>query len=118
MGSSSRVVSKPAGCLDVSGAVSVGQFPGIPCLSAGRHDLLRCTVTTILSRLRDRISCHLAPLPSAGDGRPPAGAVKYISFRKAGNRGDHTRPVAIGTEGHQVPGEALRTFHAMANTVA
>jgi len=85
---------------------------------ACRHDLLRCTVTTILSRLRDSIGPHLAPPPSARDGWPHAGAIEYASFRKAGHRGYDTRPIAIGTEGHQVSSEALRAFYAMANAIA
>lgn len=84
---------------------------------ACRHDLFRCTVTTILSWFRDSIGLHLAPSPSARDWWSAAGAVKYVPFRKACNRGYDTRPIAKGTKGHQVSSEALRTFHTMANTV-
>ena len=82
-----------------------------------QHDLVRHTVTTVLSRFRDHIGLYLAPPPADGEGRP-AGAVKYACFRKAGYCRHHIRPITIGTEGDQVSSETPRAFHATANSVS
>ena len=87
-----------------------------PMSIACRYDFLRCPESTVMSRFRNRVPPHLAPLPSAGNGWSPAGAIQYVFFRRSENSSYEIRPIAIGSEGDQVSGEALGTFHAMAKT--
>src|SRR6266566_10055406 len=85
-----------------------------PWFIAYRHDFLRCSESTVMRRFRNRVPSHLAPLPSAGNGWSPTGAIQYVFFRRSENSTQEIRPVAIRSEGDQVSGEAFGTFHAMA----
>jgi len=85
-----------------------------PLFITYRHDFLRRSESTAMRCFRNRVPPNLAPLPSAGNGWSPAGAIQYVFFRRSEISTREIRPVAIRSEGNQVSGKAFGTFHAMA----
>ena len=80
-----------------------------------RHDLFGWAEPGLMSFARDLVHFQLSPGPPAGDRRRAAGAVQDPFFPESMGNGHKVGSVAIGTESNQVPGQALGTFHAMAN---
>ena len=80
-----------------------------------RHDLFGWAEPGLMSLARDLVHFQLSPGPAAGDRRRAAGAVQNPFFPESMGDGHKVGSVAVGTESNQVPGQALGTFHAMAN---
>src|SRR5207245_6367057 len=85
-----------------------------PWFITHRHAFLRRSESTAMRCFRNRVPPNLAPLPSAGNGWSPAGAIQYVFFRRSEISTREIRPVAIRSEGNQVSGKAFGTLHAMA----
>src|ERR1700739_2723072 len=69
-----------------------------------------------MSCLRDLIGLHLVLLPQSRYRRDSTGAVQHVFCMGTGSISHHIRSIAVGAEPNQVSGEALRAFHAVANT--
>jgi hypothetical protein len=101
----------------VVGNLSHVAFPApLLQLSANVHDFLRTAVATIV-----RLTCHgihlqLVPIPLNANRWSAARTIEQSSLQKFGGQREQIRTVGVWTEPRQIPRQALRAFHAMANT--
>src|SRR5438093_4831439 len=84
-----------------------------PLFITYRHDFLRRSESTAMRCFRNRVPPNLAPLPSAGNGWSPAGAIQYVFFRRSEISKRRIEPLGLRTEGNQGMGKALCQLRAM-----
>ena len=69
-----------------------------PLFITYRHDFLRRSESTAMRCFRNRVPPNLAPLPSAGNGWSPAGAIQYVFFRRSEISTREIRPLRYGVK--------------------
>jgi hypothetical protein len=91
-----------------------GDVKGPGRLVGYRKDFPGCSISTIISLLRDRTGFRFSPFPRPDD-RSSAAAIERVCLRRVMQRRNQIRSIAIRSEGNEIPCEALRTLHTMAN---
>ena len=82
------------------------------------HDFLRRAISSNVRSRRHLVLLQLSPPPSTGVVRRTAGTIQGPFLPCSAGYGHKIRSIPIRAEAQQIAGEALGTFHAMANSGA